>query len=470
MGRKQRFPSEEGYTLVLVLLIITLLLSFSAVFIATSMNHSRQERTVESGNQAVAAAEMGVEYTVTFTQEAIDDIYDELVLEGQEKSEKIKAEARLYPHQKPVYQACSTISDLQQWVDCNYEELNKEQKRKFTERVGVLAEDVRKNRSALKFNSHKDVTEDVLYEVISYQVKDKSIEFRVRGTTSERNEELAGKIAIPDPKFLNRKDPDEITVTQTTPPKDLVQFFPQLKHETLPACPSTPVKNMPSCEYKGTLTSSYLYHISRLGVSSDFYVKVNAVENQLNKFNGYGIPLYIPNGVIENEPNLNNSTNMTMYYEGLLALKNLNNSSRHFMMAELITFQNNQDLSNSTFVLIGNAKRPRFAPDKLTINSGSRFCLNKENLDISSTLLSLNSLRNSKSDLNYKGSGMIYIFTSQSPLPAGNANVKYTNDTRSFLESCGVRINTGDSESTTVKTPVLFPNLLTDYDIEINYE
>jgi hypothetical protein len=52
--------NQRGYALLIVMLTIIIFLSLSAVFINASINHVTQERTVDTNNQAVNAAEMGL--------------------------------------------------------------------------------------------------------------------------------------------------------------------------------------------------------------------------------------------------------------------------------------------------------------------------------------------------------------------------------------------------------------------------
>ena len=49
---------QKAYALLIVLLMIALFMSISAAFIAGSLSHAKQEQTVDTANQAVAAAEM----------------------------------------------------------------------------------------------------------------------------------------------------------------------------------------------------------------------------------------------------------------------------------------------------------------------------------------------------------------------------------------------------------------------------
>ena len=65
--------NQRGYALLIVMLTIIIFLSLSAVFMSSSLNHVTQERTVDTNNQAVTAAEMGL-------QQISKDIKNELLV------------------------------------------------------------------------------------------------------------------------------------------------------------------------------------------------------------------------------------------------------------------------------------------------------------------------------------------------------------------------------------------------------
>lgn len=58
----KQFKNQQGYALLVVLLMVVLFLGVSATFMAGSLSNAKQEQTVDASNQAVASAEMGVKY------------------------------------------------------------------------------------------------------------------------------------------------------------------------------------------------------------------------------------------------------------------------------------------------------------------------------------------------------------------------------------------------------------------------
>lgn len=66
--------NQNGYALLVVLLMIVLFLGISATFMAGSLNNATQEQTVDTTNQSVASAEMGVNYFTSDFQRELEII------------------------------------------------------------------------------------------------------------------------------------------------------------------------------------------------------------------------------------------------------------------------------------------------------------------------------------------------------------------------------------------------------------
>jgi len=71
--------NNHGYALLLVLLLIVLFISVSAVFTAASFNHSDQEISVDATNQTVVAAEMGTKYFNNLIFDKAKEIRNEIL-------------------------------------------------------------------------------------------------------------------------------------------------------------------------------------------------------------------------------------------------------------------------------------------------------------------------------------------------------------------------------------------------------
>lgn len=70
--KKSILRNESGYTLVIVLLIITLFTVFTLSFMAISANTTKQNEVAERNIQSVTLAEMGI----TYFQQAISNSFE----------------------------------------------------------------------------------------------------------------------------------------------------------------------------------------------------------------------------------------------------------------------------------------------------------------------------------------------------------------------------------------------------------
>lgn len=87
--RVKTSKNEEGYALLIVLLMVVLFLGLSATFMAGSINHAKQERMVDTSNQSVASAEMGVKYYSADLQREIRVVKAEIIELTQDRLKAI---------------------------------------------------------------------------------------------------------------------------------------------------------------------------------------------------------------------------------------------------------------------------------------------------------------------------------------------------------------------------------------------
>ena len=77
--------NQQGYALLIVLLMVVLFLGFSATFIAGSLSHATQEQTVDTSNQSIASAEMGARYFSTDFERELELIKIKISSDTQER-------------------------------------------------------------------------------------------------------------------------------------------------------------------------------------------------------------------------------------------------------------------------------------------------------------------------------------------------------------------------------------------------
>lgn len=75
--------NEKGYTLLIVLLVVTLIMIITTSFFSVSLSNAKQERTVDTNNLAVVAAEMGVDYYKTAITNAFNIKKSELMEQAE---------------------------------------------------------------------------------------------------------------------------------------------------------------------------------------------------------------------------------------------------------------------------------------------------------------------------------------------------------------------------------------------------
>lgn len=72
----KRLGNEEGYALLVVVLLVVLVMGFFTVFITGSLSHAKQEQIVDKKHLATIAAEMGVDY---FSNKILNQYKNEVV-------------------------------------------------------------------------------------------------------------------------------------------------------------------------------------------------------------------------------------------------------------------------------------------------------------------------------------------------------------------------------------------------------
>ncbi|WP_088007247.1 hypothetical protein [Indiicoccus explosivorum] len=85
----ERLKNQQGYALLVVLLVVVLFLALSATFMAGSLNNARQEKTIDTTNQALASAEMGARFYNSDFERELGLIKDNVSVQTQETINKL---------------------------------------------------------------------------------------------------------------------------------------------------------------------------------------------------------------------------------------------------------------------------------------------------------------------------------------------------------------------------------------------
>ncbi|MBZ5201158.1 hypothetical protein HU147_08025 [Planomicrobium chinense] len=491
----KKLKEEEGYTLVIALLMIVLFLSFSAVFIQASMSHAKQEQTVDQGNLAVTAAEMGVEKYSKEAENIFAKVYAEINAKALVKKAELETEVKKYPNHQSINTGCPVVPGqaMQIWIKCNIDKYDEDLRNEFFTKMSTELNILKTNASQINISdtlTHKlkDLTimpmssTDNSIKLTIDVVGEKSDVAQNASTTptAQRTKILSSDLSFPEVPFFNENAMSEVEVKWGQPITEVTNFFPQLTSIPLSACPaaSAITKTMPPCIFSGVITEDYLKKLREVGVDSSFYIKVEQFPSQMNNFNAYNIPILADGGTITTNTNINQSDNLTLYYKGLLAFQNTNkHTNNNFIVAEIITFQNNQNIVNNTIINVGNSAKSTYTASKITINDGSKLCVNLDGItpspsDLFTTIDTSNANGQSSSDISVKGSGKIYLF-SKTVIPTVNpsiAKVVYFNDATKFLESCGVSINYNVEGKEKFSLPLLISELDWDLEMDVDYQ
>lgn len=182
----KKIHEENGYTIIIVLLIIVLFLSASAVFIKSSISHAKQEHVVDINNQAVDVAEMGVEYYQSSFTKSLETVFDHVILE-------IKDKKLLTELEKCDTEICrdNVRKNVVNMYVSKLNELNLDSP--------VEAIDSKKNGLKYLLESKTIIPDFVKKEI--------NITLKVKGITNGKNEKLlTAFINIPFPEFFEIND------------------------------------------------------------------------------------------------------------------------------------------------------------------------------------------------------------------------------------------------------------------------
>lgn len=471
---------EKGYTLIIVLLLIVLFMGMSAVFMQASLSHSKQEQTVDYSNQAVAAAEMGVENYSLETEKAFAETYQMVTAEAAAKKQALEKEIKKYPDLTALNGSCPVNKEkLQEWIDCNVNAYNAGLKASFKTKM--------QNRLSAVSRSEVAIDEGLTYSLTDMKLKPASVpgsslvvELKITGekttpatgvSTASKSKQLSTELTFPEVPFFDEEKLSDVEVVWPEEIKEVTNFFPQLLNKPLTACPSVIKANMPPCSYNGVITENYLESLKEAGMSNSFYMKINQFPKNFNNKDAHGIPLLADAGTINDEPNINSTDNLTIYYRGKLDLKNANkHANNNFFVAEIIEFHNNQDFYDNTFINIGNSQKSTYSAPKITINNGSKLCINTEGVTPNpSGLFDSIGLNGQGNGLSVAGNGQIIFYTKNKGSRVNTDNVKWFTKPDEFLKECGISTAYKIDGKNKFNLPVVTSDLEWEVDMEVEY-
>lgn len=283
------FSNNDGYTLILVLLMITLFMLFGLTFMAQSLNTTKQTNVIESKMQATDLAEMGAEYYSYVIKEEIDTIKME----------------------------------LQDWVkDSLIPSIPKEQMKNYkqedlelilTEKTIDEAEKRISNHSFALNNKNIEPEEDLTFGLkeLDYDDKNKRIIYHVEGNSVGNTATILSFIYL-DFEQIHVNTEGEIGWIDTIAPDKAFNNCDSKK---------TIFKNV-NCKYNGRLfTNNEKPEFEK----SNIKINGNLTLPNINNSDLYNSNFYVT-GDFYNTNNLNGTKNFNLYIQGSAEIGNMNNA------------------------------------------------------------------------------------------------------------------------------------------------
>ncbi|QHJ71593.1 hypothetical protein [Planococcus halotolerans] len=490
--------NQNGYALLIVLLMVVLFLGLSATFMAGSLSNAKQEKTVDTSNQAVASAEMGVKYFSTDFQKEMELIEEELWRVTQEKVNEIIACAHTT--------ACDEESEILARTDL----LNKEMRELY---IDLVTNKVNELNSITNTEVSPFSGDPIKYTIVSASdeklnaaggpaIDDSDtasirVNLGMTGTSKEVTKELNAifKVKVPD-SYL---DSQELLIVKTIAKENLTYenvFSPVWpstictaellasiaagNHEGLNEC--TLGEDQTVSEFIALIKNANLNPADFRVYASDF--EDNVCDSNCNTLDFEGIAVVVPPGPgVEN--NLNNMDSANLVIDGYFAIgNNINNlsgtiSTQTIVLRELYTDNNIQNVDNTNLLVLGNATGDNarlYVKNNFSLLNNSKLCIDIDRI--------------SKSDLDelakkitIQNSSYIIYYTSD---PANKSfelmkkeGNNYVVDTvrtdlyvqprdtyANFLSTCGVSLTDTIEELTDLPIP---NTLDPDFELDVDY-
>lgn len=435
--------NEKGYALLIVLLAVILVLGFSAVFLAGSLNHATQERTVDTSNQSVAAAEMGVlYYTASFEKEL---------------------EMELLKIQKDINER---LDSLKQCKGCNFAaEVEVLNDRKIKEYTAVIQDKVKNledagdyYRRTVSLDGQIDYT---VKSAVSEIANDKSIkvEIQLKGTAKQGGADAENTlavifyVAVPD-TFLTKstqiiyddiyKNPPSLSCndflnTKKYTDEDIEPYYEctlgadEKIADLLLKLKAQP-HNLAPKDFM-VYTNNYLANVCDPNGNPDKAEIANCNSKDLE---GISIVVYGSEDTVTK--NMNGLENVKIYINGQLSVQNLNNTSNAVLvLKELKVSNNSQNIENSTIVVLGHNNAATLAELKvsnnITLKTNAKFCLDADRITESDIINFGNQITVNE------GSWLIYYSSTGKNYFQTNQHVKKITNYTDFLSLCNVSVN-----------------------------
>jgi len=388
--------NEKGYALLIVLFLITFIMIASATFVSASVSNAKQEKTVDSNNTAVAAAEMGVDYYKTALSNELNSNKERLIELGEDRIkllvkeiiEKNLSEAKIQERLKAIQISLAenleelliiTISNLDKTVDVNLD-------------------------NAISFDGEK------LFDPNNvYWINDGGsvvVMGDIKGKNKEWNQDLTFEMEIILPNIKSLKldaDPDSYVGNF-----DFNHLIPEDIKGIENLCKTTGTLTGVKCKGDATGTAPKLQNLN----NSTIYYPVGYTHTNSNNPDFNGTKIYSDGNI--DIKNMNSMSEGFLFVNGNVDAKNLNGtgiSDSTIIVKESMTAAqmkvNHSDLAINKNLTVG---------DHLTVENNSRICVGgkltvngKLEIDNSSAIYVLKSMNSDNYDYKNKSRHVILV-------------------------------------------------------------
>ena len=472
--------NQQGYALLAVLLLIVLVVGFSATFIAGSMNVATQEQTVDTSNQSVAAAEMGVLYHTANFEEELKNVRKEVAVKSQELLNGLKtcirSESRV---------GCNTDSERSDRED----EIDAQLRAYYLEQIKLHAQNYSADQAIEKkpFN-------DLAYALNSVEVKEITdpnklqIDFLIQGKSDEIENDLRTTLTIEIPeKFIVKSETqhDPIIINQVNNEVTYGDIFDLVKPEMsckdlkIAISSSTP----PSSGECSADSDESMRDFSELLIAKGLdpknftvytenfianFCKENNNDKHCRDIDLKKLNIISPQTSITVDNHMRLFSNFKLIVNGQLETGNhwemvgLGNSRQTIILKELFIGNHLNQIENTSLLVLGYELRSDATLDikgKVEIGQNSKLCLDIDRIKESDW-------KDIAEKVVFFGNGSL-SFYSKDPskkFPISGSHIYRASSYESFLESCGYVIET--TESIPIAVPVL---INTGFDFEVDY-
>lgn len=502
--------NQSGYALLVVLLMVVLFMGLAATFMAGSLSNAKQEQTIDTSNQAVASAEMGVKYFSTDFQHEIGIIKSQIIEMTQNR---IKIIVDCFNDGDAACDEQSELTALEDQIDVDMRseyitlvvaKVTELELLKDIQKTPFPGEDAQYAISGTTIIKQNAAEEDVdLPSTTDKFIKSLRVELDLSGESKGTKKYLKGIFTVEVPvTFLSTSE--SLTIeTKTVEDEDLKyddMFFESWPTKTCAALMAEMTTN-PATVFTECLlgpnekASDFVDYLLDNDLDPKDYkiftnnFEGNVCENSCNNMSLSGITVVVDSsatGLVKNSGNLNSFSSINLVVDGHLDPKNMNSLGKHgqsqTMVFRELTVTGNIEgggLTNANLLILGKdyteteLAASTFEGDSrmdfqgnLTIGDNGRICFDLDRVDPDHVdklaRIATFAHDNTTGQIIYYTSDLtenrFYLTNSTGTVEDEARTQKYVsgfNKYTSFLSSCGIDVTNTTTEITDVPYPYI---------------